>query len=440
MSRRFVDYSIPNGDRDLDDDKDLATNGPVEIDEGKSAMPETEECKNLVVKVIAQNQEKGQRINVKTMPIPRAFDLEFYQTRIDNANFNHDRIEAVRAVAVKRYADIVYEFYKNVMFVFNKKNGILDMPEYINLSGKVPCNIENLAEVMKTREKDLIRVYAGTGNLIKAFDKLKHLTELKHFAAQAWLMYYNLNNLNDFIGYLRYIQQCNDKADTSNPSHIANLYGLHIQAGYYLDANIKNFFNTYNNGFLSRKNRETSGMYSDLKSMEQFNFLLKEKNAYIYADNNKKIFELAKTVPEGTIEKRVIGFYDHYRDMKYIKHKLRHIYKNSKDEEVSDIFMFQDRNNVDQKFANRDVFVVGIKYYSACKEMVEKLPVRSKIYRDVCDMCAELEEILLLNQEKHKICAAENKKLEKEILEKFPHIAALPEEEKPIYAKTDLEN
>ena len=440
MTGRFVDYSIPNGDRDLDDD-DLAKSGPVEIDEGKDALPEVEECKNLVVKVIAQNQEKGQRIKVKTMPIPRAFDLEFYQTRIDNANFNHDRMEAVRAIAVKRYADIVYEFYKNVMYVFNKKNDIFDMPEYINLSEKVPCNIENLADVMKSREKDLIKVYGGSSNVIKSFEKLKHLTELKHFAAQAWMVYYNLKSLNDFIGYLRYIQNCNNKADLNNPSHIANLYGLHIQTGYYLDANIKNFFNTYNNGFLSRKNPETSGMYSDLNSMDQFNFLLKEKNAYIYAENNQKIYKLAKTVPEGTIERRVIGFYDHYRDMKYIKHKLRHIYKNSKDEEgVNDVFMFQDRNNIDQKYVHRDVFVVGIKYYSACKEMVEKLPVRSKIYRDVCDMCAELEEILLLNQEKHKICAAENKKLEKEVLERFPHIAELPKEEKTIYAKTDLEN
>lgn len=436
MGGRFIDYSIPRGDRDFVDDEDLATNGPAQIEESPSVLPETEECKNLVVKVISHNQEQGKRVNVKAMPIPRAFDLDYYQDRIEKANFNHDRVAAVRAVAVKRYADIVYEFYKNVMYIFNKKHDILDMPEYVNLSEKVPCNVENLAEVMKTREKDLIKVYGGTSNLINLFSQRKHLTELKHFAAQAWLMYYNLKSLNDFIGYLRYIQNCNNNADLNNNSHIANLYGLHIQTGYYLDANIKNFFNSYNNGLLSRKNPETSGMYSDLNSMDQFNFLLKEKNAYIFAENNKKINELAKKVPEKTIEKRIIGFYDHYRDMKYIKHKLRYIYKNNKDEEkVNDIFMFEDRNNTDQKYARRDVYVVGLKYYYACAEMVENLPVKSKIYKDVCDMCSELEEILLLNQEKHKICVEEDKKLEKEVLEKFPHVAKLPKAEPNLYQK-----
>lgn len=436
MVGRFVDYSIPRGDRDLEDDEELATNGPTYIEESRSVLPEKEDCKNLVVKVISNNQEKGQRINIKTMPIPRAFDLQYYQDRIDKANFNHDRNGAVCAVAVKKYADVVYEFYKNVTYIFNKKNEVLDMPEYIKLSEKVPCDIDNLAEVMRSREKDLIKVYDGSTNVINSFSQRKHLTELKHFAAQAWMLYYNLKSLNDFIGYLRFIQSCNDKADLNNFSHVANLYGLHVQTGYYLDANIKNFFNTYNNGLLSRKNPETSGMYSDLNSMEQFNYLLKEKNAYIFAENNDRIVDAASKIPEQTIEKRIVGFYNHYRDMKYIKHKLRFIYKDNKDQDtVKDSFMFEDVYNTNIKFRKRDVYAVGLKYYYACAEMVEKLPIKSKIYRDVCDMCSELEEILLLNQEKHQICVKENKELEKEMIKSFPSVLNAPEEEINLYNK-----
>ena len=45
-----------------------------------------------------------------------------------------------------------------------------------------------------------------------------------------------------------------------------------------------------------------------------------------------------------------------YRDMKYIKHKLRNIYKTNKDKEiVNDIFMFEDKYNTNEKFARRDV-------------------------------------------------------------------------------------
>lgn len=423
--RSFADYSIPNGDREtLDlDDEDLAVSEPVEIEESKSVLPETKGSRNLVVKVISNNQQQGKRIKVNPIPIPRAFDLDYYQDKINNAKFNNDRDGEIKAYAIKRYADIVYEFYKNITYVFNKKNNILDMPEYIKLSEKVPCDLNRLAEVLVEREKALISAFNGSDNVIKAFDKRKRLTELKIFASQAWIMYYNLKSLNDFIGYLRFIQNCNNKADFTNKSHIANLYGLHVQVGYYIDANIKNFFSVNNKGLLFIKNPATAWIYSDLNSIEQFNILLKEKDAYVYSDNHEKILSLANSIQDDTIEKRIVGFYNHYRDMKYVKHTLKHIYTNHKDEDVSNIFMFEDVNNPNLKFINRDVFKVGLRYYNACKSLVESLPVKSKIYRDICDMCAELEETLSDNLNKYKVCAEENKKIDEQILKERPEWA-----------------
>ena len=114
---------------------------------------DVEEAKNLVIKKIANNQGRGKRIKIETMPIPRAFDLDYYQEKIDKANFNSDRIGAIRAVAIKRYADISYEFYRQVMYLFNKKNNIISMPEYIQMCEKIPGNVETLAQTMIQREQ-----------------------------------------------------------------------------------------------------------------------------------------------------------------------------------------------------------------------------------------------------------------------------------------------
>ena len=192
--RSFAECSIPRGDRDLDDDE-LIDDVPVEIEESASVLPPQEEAKNLVIKAIATNQVKGKRIKIDTMPIPRAFDLDYYQDKIDKANLNHDRIGAIRAIAIKRYANISYEFYRQVMYIFNKKNNIVAMPEYVKLCEKVPGNIEILAETMIEREKDLLKVFNGSDKLNNTFKDRKHLTELKQFSAQAWMMYFNLNNL-----------------------------------------------------------------------------------------------------------------------------------------------------------------------------------------------------------------------------------------------------
>ena len=127
------------------------------------------------------------------------------------------------------------------------------MPEYIQICEKFPGNVETLAQTMLEREKDLIRAFNGSDNLKKSFNDRKHLTELKKFSAQAWMMYFNLKNLKDFIGELVKNQNTYNKADKGNPSHIANLYGLHVQTGYYIDANIKDFFNVYKKGLFSKK-------------------------------------------------------------------------------------------------------------------------------------------------------------------------------------------
>ena len=313
----FLDYSLPARDRDdyyLDDDE-LIDDVPVQIEESSSVLP-PQEAKNLVIKKIANNQEKGKRVKIDTMPIPRAFDLEYYQDKIDKANFNGDRIAAIRAVAIKKYADISYEFYRQVMFMFNKKNNILSMPEYIQICEKVPGNIESLAETMIQREKELLKAFNGSDKLNSTFKERKHLTELKQFSAQAWMMYINLKYLKDFVGELVKNQESYNKANKSNHSHIANLYGLHVQTGYYIDANIKNFFNAREKGLMYRKCPNTCYIYSDLNSMNEFNFILKEKNAYVYGERHEEIVTSARnvlnTADEDSVEKSIIGFYNHY--------------------------------------------------------------------------------------------------------------------------------
>jgi len=433
--KSFADFSIPNGDRELDDEE-LIDDVPVAIDESPSVLP-PQEAKNLVIKKIATNQEKGKRIKIETMPIPRAFDLEYYQDKIDKANFNGDRIAAIRAVAIKKYADISYEFYRQVMFMFNKKNNILSMPEYVQICEKVPGNVESLAQTMLEREKDLIKAFNGSDKLKSTFKERKHLTELKQFSAHAWMMYFNLKNLKDFIGELVKNQNTYNKADKTNPSHIANLYGLHVQAGYYIDANIKDFFNPNKKGLMSRKCPNTCYMYDDFNSLEEFNAILKEKNAYIYNEKHDQIVSSARNVlnssDDRTVNKRIIGFYNHYRDMKYIKHELRKVLdfaKNNKLNDLDTLRLFTDKYNKNDKYQDRDIYFVGYKYYSACKGLVEILPIKSKIYKDVCDMCVEMEELLTLNEDWYVKYQQANLKEEEIVIKEHPYLKTQFEQEK----------
>ena len=449
--RSFAEFSIPNGDRDLDDDE-LIDDVPVEIEESPSVLPLQAEEKNLVIKKIANNQEKGKRIKIDTMPIPRAFDLEYYQDKIDKANFNGDRIAAIRAVAIKRYADIAYEFYRQVMYLFNKKNNIIAMPEYIQMCAKIPGNVETLAQTMQEREKELIRAFNGSDNVKKAFKERKHLTELKQFSAQAWMMYFNLKSLKDFIGELVKNQNIYNKANKENPSHIANLYGLHVQAGYYIDANIKDFFNPYQKGLMSIKCPNTCFMYEDLNSMEEFNAILKEKNAYIYNEKHEIIVGAAKIVldstEERTLNKRIIGFYNHYRDMKYIKHQLRRISQYQKEDMKDDLKvlnMFSDSNNPIEKYRNRNIYEIAYIYYSSCDSLAMVLPINSKIYKDVGDMHVEFEQLLALNEDNYVIYQNVTKKTEELTLQEFPHLKQQFDEESKqnkneIYTISSMEN
>ena len=433
--RNFAQLSIENIDRELNDEE-LIDDVPVQIEVSQSILYPAEETKNLVVKRIAKNQGKGKRIKVDAMPIPRAFDLNYYQDKIDKSNFNSDRIGAIRAFVIKRYADISYEFYRQVMHVFYKKNSIFAMPEYIQMCERIPGDIETLAKTMMERERGLIRAFNGTDKLKSAFKVRKHLTELKLYSAKAWMMYFNLKNLKDFIGELVNNQNTYNKANKENPSHIANLYGLHVQAGYYIDANIKNFFNVDKNGLMSKMCPSTCSMYDDLNSMEEFNAILKENNAYIYNEKHEEIVCAAKNIlnstEERTTNKRIIGFYNHYRDMKYVKHQLRRIYNSTKNETVNNVnilVMFNDMNNVDKKYQYRDIYKVACMYYSACKDLVEELPIKSKIYKDVCDICVELEELLAINEDNYIIYQNAHEKAKEKALIKFPHLKKQFEEE-----------
>jgi len=426
MGKGFVDYSIPNGDRDIIDldDEEFADNEPIEIVENPSVLPKTPECDNLVIKKISNNQLEGKRVAIDTIKIPRAFDLDYYQNKIDIANQNHDRSGAVRAVAIKNFADIVYQFYSQVMFVFYKKHN-MEMPDYISLREKVPCDIDSLAQAVVEKEKYLFQMYDSNFDKLNShFSSRKHLTELKQFSAQAWMMYYNLKTLNDFVGFLKYAQKNYDSADLNNPSHIANLYGLHTQAEYYLEVNIQNFFSIYKGGLLPRKQPSSKYFYQDMDGITEFDEILKETNAYQFKDHVEEFKTLKDKIPQDTIEKRVIGFYNHYKDMKYIKHCLRYIISKEKMFDINvDPYIYADSNNSNEKLKSRNLFKVGLKYYKTCKEMVQNLPIKSRIYRDVCDMCVELEEILIKNQDLYILTEEKIKEADKKFEQEFPHLA-----------------
>ena len=84
--------------------------------------------------------------------------------------------------------------------------------------------------------------------------------------------------------------------------------------------------------------------------------------------------------------------------------------------------MFEDEFNNCEKYRNRDIYIVGYKYYTACKTLVETLPIKSKIYKDVCDMCVEFEELLVLNEDSYLRYKKEIKSIEDKVLQDRPYL------------------
>lgn len=409
--------SLPRGDRDdLDDDlelddEELLENAPV-IRETKTETPKTPKHRNLVVKQIAKNKQKGMIINVVGIEVPRAFDFDYYQEKISELNAKKEKSSAYRMHCFKKYAEVVYEFYRQVMYYFNTKHNIIDMPEYIKNSEKAQCNLTDLADMLYAREQNLLRAYDGNDSkLLSTIAKSKHMSEVKEFAAQAWLMYTSLTQLNDFVGYLKYIQECYNSADLDNQSHIANIYGLNIQANYYVDANINNFFSISRNGLFMKKRPLSARLYQDIDANKSFDLLVSGVGGYVVADH-QDVPKLKEKVDEDSIEYRIIGFYDHYRDMKYVKHKLRVIAKRPIEEAKNDIFIFYDNYHVEEEKKNRDMYIVAMRYYKACKSLITQIPVRSKIYKDVVEMFEDLERVLVDCEDLYKHFMEENKKYE----------------------------
>lgn len=410
----FIDRSIPNGDRDLEDDEELLEEVPVVNEETKTTLPKPPKYKSLVVKTVAKNKQKGMIISLVGIEIPRAFDFDYYQNKAEEAKFKGDTDLAIKLMAFKKYAEVVYEFYRQVLYYFNKKHNIIEMPEYIKNSGKVPCDLKQLANLMSSREQNLLKAYNDKDNkLIQSISRSKHMQELRDFAAQAWLMYFSITELNDFVGYLKYIQDCYNYADLDNPSHIANIYGLHTQAKYYEDAHIENFFLSSNRGLFARKRPVSARIYQDIDSKKNFGLLLRDAKAYNIAEH-KDVPELKNKIEQDTVEKRIIGFYDHYKDIKYVKHKLLKIKKMSEQEREVNLFLFEDEFAEGNK-RNRDLFKVGAKYYLACKSLLTQISVKSKIYSDIVDLYEELGEVLSDLEDCHNQREQEMKKYDERV-------------------------
>jgi len=418
----FTDYSIPNGDRD---EEVVSPKRKNEITESPSVSPENE-AKNLVVRVIASNsQVKGKTVKVKPIPIPRAFDEEYYQRRITKANENSDNRSALCAIAIKRYMNAVYDFHRQVMFAFNKKHNIYAMPEYIQLCEDNPEDIKSLMEIVISREEDLVKKFGNTDNVIKAFKESKHMAELKRYAAQAWLMYCNLNNSKktDFLGDLIELQQFKETADLNNNMDVANLFGLHVHTAGKIDASIKHFFNPYRKGNLSKINPKACYIYEDVDGLEEFTYLVDEKNAYNHSKNSAQIYELKDKIPDGSIEKQIVDFYSNYRDVKYVIFRLDQIQEQCKTRIPDRLFFYHDSLNSDESLRHRDLFEKAVEYYEQNKTLVKNLPIKCRVYTDICRHCMALEEMKDLNKNYHKICEERIAKEEELFRKEYPHIA-----------------
>ena len=125
----FIDRSLPTGDRDDDeilDDPLLFENSPIVEDEKKEVKPEPPKHKNLIVKKVVKNYQKGIVVDMVGIPIPRAFDFDYYSNKIDEYKSKGANSQAFKMSAFKKYAGMVYEFYRQVIYLFNKKHDVIN--------------------------------------------------------------------------------------------------------------------------------------------------------------------------------------------------------------------------------------------------------------------------------------------------------------------------
>ena len=120
MGGKFVDYSIPRGDREEEDEE----------------IENKYEKENYALEKETLKEENKPKLNEKPkFKVPRAFDEKYYAEHVRKAREEHDfdRKYILYWEQLERYAKSAFNFYTHVMCEFYKNLNMQEqMPNFVS--------------------------------------------------------------------------------------------------------------------------------------------------------------------------------------------------------------------------------------------------------------------------------------------------------------------
>lgn len=395
MGGKFVDYSIPRGDREDDEE--------IEVKYNKYKVEQIKEVEKLEPEV------KEQKPKLK---VPRAFDEKYYSDHVSTAHEKHsfDKKYILYWEQLERYAKSAYNFYTHVMCEFYK---IVKMPERMPDFVK-PCldeeyDIFDIVKSFKKCEEETISLLYRQGKDIpQLLERHKRIAELREYTSTAWLVFEDLSNKR-FLPRLTKMQNKFNQIENQTEEDVVAFYAGHTRANYYVPKHFLNFFN--NNGDFAKNHMSLMSMYKDVNSNAIFKNLIMDINAYDTKKEHNQIYEMANGVTTPTnIE--IVELYNNYNDIKYIIKKLNNL-------DVSyDLLPFEE--TVENSKTSRDIYQTAKQYLNQTLKVKHNIPnvaIYKKIQEDLEYIINSLNYVIDKNKENYLNYCEEIKDINKRLNE-----------------------
>lgn len=309
----FSDYMLPTGDRD-----DYDAYGDNEYKFIANIKPKQSENKTQ-----PQVKEKVQykRDNNKT---PKAFSTSYYIANAQKSEQNSFNEKLWSCLL--EYSQAVFELYKAVVKEFNNKlTKPIELPEYI--ADEEYLGLEIRADELYSAEQKLVELFKRYDVLPnKKISAHNTLQNLRKYAAQTWMLYDNLKSDNYFKNMVEQGEKYNE-LDLTQEHNVVRAFRGHKKVENFINDKIVSYFSQTGKSPAKRNRAQSLSLYTNINPQELLQDFVKSFNGYPHIEKAKEILPLVDKLQSKEALK-VVNFYKHYSDLKFVYKKLRYKYNN----------------------------------------------------------------------------------------------------------------
>lgn len=346
---------------------------------------------------ILLDSESEQNQTETAISLPKEFDSSYYLEKQKKAKFDADIWDWIR---YRKYAQAVYEMYKNITYNFYKKYAEdiedLDFPAFINKDSNV--NLDELAKRLDNAETELSSQFYRNNRTVQAkINRHKTLENLQDYAVKTWIMYHILNHSMDIPlkNSIRF-KKVYESLDESDAINLIRIYrGCKILQRNYRIYVRSNFME-----------KQGHYLYKDVDIKEKYDSLVASLNGItskecedILQDIRPKIADIKENNQD---LKNLIMFYHKYDDIQRTVWEIKRI--GQEWEQNKGWYVFFDSSYDDGK----DVYIRGENYKRFCEQVAKECKSLDEIFQaDIKKIITELDEALQYSKQAHDISHAD---------------------------------